>query len=87
MPLPEEPLLPALRFPLKRKEQKMSDSAKDKRPAGSRQDDRGQGIMRDKRGQDQPSDKERAQRTSGLKSQKEAAETQPQSPGQPAHGE
>jgi hypothetical protein len=47
----------------------------------------GQGIVRDDRGQDQPKDKARAQQTAGLKSQKEAAETQPQSPGEPAGGE
>jgi hypothetical protein len=47
----------------------------------------GQGIVRDQRGEDQPQDKERAQRTSGLKAQKDAAQTQPQSPGQPAGGE
>lgn len=42
-----------------------------------------QGIVRDERGQDQPKDKERAQKA-GLKEQREAAETQPQSPGEPA---
>ena len=47
----------------------------------------GQGIVRDERGEDQPTDKERAQRTSGLKEQKDAAQTPPQSPGQPAGGE
>jgi hypothetical protein len=46
-----------------------------------------QGIIRDQRGQDHPKDKKRAQRTSGLKAQRDAAETQPQSPGQPARGE
>lgn len=46
-----------------------------------------QGIVRDERGQDQPKDRERAQRTSGLKEQKDAAQPQPQSPGQPAGGE
>jgi hypothetical protein len=49
--------------------------------------DSGQGVVRDKRGQEQPADKERAQRDSSLKSQKDAAQSQPQSPGQPAHGE
>jgi hypothetical protein len=48
---------------------------------------RGQGISRDERGQDQPADKDRAQRTSSQKSQKDAAQTQQQSPGQPAGGE
>jgi hypothetical protein len=46
-----------------------------------------QGIVRDQRGEDQPKDKKRAQRTAGLKSQKDAAQSQPQSPGQPAGGE
>jgi hypothetical protein len=46
-----------------------------------------QGIVRDERGQDQPMDKVRAQQTVGLKSQKEAAQTQPPSPGEPAGGE
>jgi hypothetical protein len=46
-----------------------------------------QGIVRNERGEDQPKDKERAQRTSGLKEQKDVAQTQPQSPGQPAGGE
>ena len=45
------------------------------------------GIVRDERGQDQPKDKDRAQKSSGLKEQKEAAENQPQSPGEPAGGE
>jgi hypothetical protein len=49
--------------------------------------DPGQGVVRDRRGQEQPADKERAQRDSGLNSQKDAAESQPQSPGQPANGE
>ena len=44
----------------------------------------GQGVVRDERGQDQPADKARAQQTAGLKSQKEAAQTQPPSPGEPA---
>ena len=47
----------------------------------------GQGIVCDERGQDQPKDKARAQQRAGLKSQKEAAETQPPSPGEPASGE
>jgi hypothetical protein len=47
----------------------------------------GQGIVRDQRGQDQPNDKDRAQRTPGQKAQQDAAQTQPQSPGQPARGE
>jgi hypothetical protein len=46
-----------------------------------------QGIVRDERGQDQPKDKARAQQSAGLKSQKEAAQTQPPSPGEPAGGE
>jgi hypothetical protein len=45
------------------------------------------GIVRDERGQDQPKDKDRAQKSSGLKEQKEAAQNQPQSPGEPAGGE
>ena len=45
-----------------------------------------QGIVQDERGQDQPKDKKRAQQP-GLKEQREAAETQPSSPGQPANGE
>jgi hypothetical protein len=47
----------------------------------------GQGVVRNERGEDQPKDKERAQRDSGLKSQKEAAQNQPLSPGEPAGGE
>lgn len=47
----------------------------------------GQGIVRDERGQDQPKDKARAQQSAGLKAQKEAAQTQPPSPGEPAGGE
>jgi hypothetical protein len=47
----------------------------------------GHGIVQNERGEDQPKDKERAQRDSGLKSQKEAARTQTQSPGEPAGGE
>ena len=43
--------------------------------------------MQNERGEDQPRDKERAQRDAGLKSQKEAAQSQPQSPGEPAGGE
>ena len=46
-----------------------------------------QGLVRDERGQEQPKDKARAQQTAGLKSQKEAAQTQPPSPGEPAGGE
>jgi len=38
-------------------------------------------------GQDQPKDKDRAQRTSGPKEQKDAAQQQAESPGQPAGGE
>lgn len=60
---------------------------RDKQQGDLRENDDGQGIVRDQRGQDQPNDKERAQRTSGNQTQKEAAETQPQSPGQPGGGE
>jgi hypothetical protein len=60
---------------------------RDKQQGNLRDDDDGQGIVRDQRGQDQPKDKERAQRKSGNQTQKEAANTQPQSPGQPAGGE
>jgi hypothetical protein len=49
--------------------------------------DLGQGVARDERGQDQQTDRQRAQQPSGLKAQKDAAQTQPQSPGQPAGGE
>ena len=62
----------------------MSDSASRKNDVLK---DKSQGIARDHRGEDQPMDKERAQRDSGLRSQKEAAQTQPQSPGEPAGGE
>ena len=48
--------------------------------------DKDQGIVKDERGQDQTKDKRRAQQP-GLKEQREAAENQPQSPGEPAHGE
>lgn len=41
------------------------------------------GIVRDQRGQEQPKDKERAQQA-GLREQREAAEREPQSPGEPA---
>jgi hypothetical protein len=41
------------------------------------------GIVQDDRGQDQPTDKKRAQQP-GLKEQKEAAERQPETPGEPA---
>lgn len=44
------------------------------------------GIVEDEKGQEQPADKKRAQQA-GLKEQKEAAKTQPQSPGEPAGGE
>ena len=43
------------------------------------------GVVQDEGGQDQPKDKERAQKP-GLKEQREAAEQQPQSPGEPAEG-
>jgi len=45
-----------------------------------------QGIVQDERGQDQPKDKKRAQQP-GLKEQREAAEREPESPGEPAKGE
>ena len=47
----------------------------------------GQGVVKDERGQDQPKDKARAQQVAGLKAQKEAAQTQPPAPGEPAGGE
>lgn len=50
-------------------------------------DRNGQGIVRNERGEDQPKDKQRAQRDSGLKSQKDAAQSQPLSLGEPAGGE
>jgi hypothetical protein len=53
----------------------------------SKQDTGRQGIVRDERGQDQPKDKERAQQTPGQKAQKDAAHSQPQSPGEPAGSE
>ncbi len=73
----------------------MADTATHQRKGGLRghdkqQDDlqdQDQGIVRTERGEDQPKDKKRAQQTSGLKSQKDAAKTQPQSPGEPAGGE
>ena len=43
------------------------------------------GIVRDERGQDQPANKETAQRTADIF--RDAAKTQPQSPGEPAGGE
>jgi hypothetical protein len=56
--------------------------------------DRQHGIVRDSRGgEDQPADKSRAQQTSvgeqsaGQEAQRDAATTQPISPGQPAGGE
>jgi len=44
------------------------------------------GIVQDDRGEDQPKDKQTAQKA-GLKEQKEAAEQQIESPGEPAGGE
>jgi hypothetical protein len=44
------------------------------------------GVVQDERGQDQPKNKDAAQKL-GLKQQKEAAEQQPESPGEPAGGE
>jgi hypothetical protein len=46
----------------------------------------GQGVVRDDRGQEQPKDRDAARRA-GQSAQKDAAKTQPQSPGQPAGGE
>jgi hypothetical protein len=46
------------------------------------------GVVQDERGQDQPKDKEKAQKSGvGIKEQREAAERQPPSPGEPAEGE
>lgn len=61
----------------------------DEQQDARRRQDTGQGVVRDERGQDQPTDKERAQRSSGLRTQKDAAlqqEGQP-APGEPAGGE
>lgn len=44
------------------------------------------GVIQDERGQDQPEDKNEAQKL-GVKEQKEAAEQQVKSPGEPAGGE
>jgi hypothetical protein len=44
------------------------------------------GVVQDERGQDRPNDKNSAQKL-GVKEQKEAAERQPESPGEPAGGE
>jgi hypothetical protein len=44
------------------------------------------GIVQDERGQDQPKNKNQAQKL-GVKEQKEAAERQVESPGEPAGGE
>jgi hypothetical protein len=55
--------------------------------------DYGHGVQQDSRGQDQPTDKARAQQsssrkeTAGEQAQRNAAEAQPQSPGEPASGE
>jgi hypothetical protein len=55
--------------------------------------DHGHGVQQDNRGQDQPTDKARAQQSSsreeteGEQAQRDAAEAQPQSPGEPAGGE
>ena len=86
-----------LPFPSVTEEFRMFDPAAREKKSGLRGQDKqqgdlrdpkgGQGIARDERGQDQPIDKDRAQRTSGLKSQKEAAQSQPEAPGQPAGGE
>jgi hypothetical protein len=45
-----------------------------------------QGIVKDEKGQEQPADKERAQRA-GVKEQKDAVESSPESPGEPEGGE
>jgi hypothetical protein len=44
------------------------------------------GITRDKKAQEQPTDKEAAQ-NAGVKEQKDAAKSTPESPGEPAGGE
>jgi hypothetical protein len=44
------------------------------------------GITQDERGQDQPKNKDAAQ-NAGVKEQKEAAENETESPGEPAGGE
>jgi hypothetical protein len=44
------------------------------------------GVVQDERGQDQPKDKNEAQKL-GVKEQKEAAEQQVESPGEPVGGE
>jgi hypothetical protein len=69
----------------------MNSAAHERKAGGDNQKpQRGQpdqGVVRDERGEDEPKNRERAQRSSGLKSQQDAAQTQPPSPGQPAHGE
>jgi hypothetical protein len=68
---------------------------RDKQQEGLRDRDKGQGIVRDERGQEQPADKRRAQqsnpaqRSTGLRAQKEAAEDEGNipTPGEPARGE
>lgn len=60
---------------------------RDKQQGALRDEDKGQGAVRNERGEDQPKDKERAQQHSGLREQKDAAVSQPQSPGEPAGGE
>jgi hypothetical protein len=44
------------------------------------------GITKDKKAQEQPTDKEAAQKA-GVKEQKDAAQSTPESPGEPAGGE
>jgi hypothetical protein len=61
--------------------------ARDKQQDRLRNRDPGQGIVSDDRGQDQPADKRRAVQDSGLRAQKDAAQQETPSPGQPAHGE
>jgi hypothetical protein len=50
------------------------------------QNNKDHGLTRDERGQDQPKDKDGAQKL-GVKEQKEAANQQVESPGEPAGGE
>ena len=60
---------------------------RDKQQENLKDRDPGQGIVSDDRGQDQPADKRRAEQNSGLRAQKDAAQQETPSPGQPAHGE
>jgi hypothetical protein len=63
------------------------DKRQEKRQEKLQDQHAGQGVIRDNRGQDQPADKRRAQQDSGLRAQKDSAEQNTPSPGQPAHGE